>query len=293
MTLQATSGFSINSVFWLRSLSDSELGPTQRVLDDLEPFFGRLRLPFQLRDLKTVTHLYQALASLADPRVKPILQLDMHGTKEGLVLAGSGQVAPWQEVVPRLRAINIASGGNLCVVAGACFAFFAITQASISQASPVNILIAPDREVSNAKLEGGLADFYMDLFSGGEISAVFAKHLGDPFKVFLAERFFVIAVCRYIRNSCKGKGAAVRRERLLSEVLLAGQPRTPENQRRIRKMIKAGTRPTQDMLNRYAHTFLLGRQCPFAVDELLQAVEASQISNKSKVSCQSAFKFDP
>src|SRR6266702_4171251 len=121
----------------------------------------------------------------------------MHGTKEGLVLAGSGQVAPWEEVVPTLRAINIASGGNLCVVAGVCFAFFAIMRASISQASPVNILIAPDREVSNAKLEGGLAGFYMDLFSGGEISAAFAKHLGDPFKVFLAERFFVIGVCKY------------------------------------------------------------------------------------------------
>ena len=84
-------------------------------------------------------------------------------------------------------------------------------------ASPVNVLIAPDREVLTGKLEDGLAGFYRALFSDGEINAAFEKHLGEPFKLFLAERFFVIAVCKYIRNVCKGKGASVRRERLRIE----------------------------------------------------------------------------
>ena len=126
MALTATTGFSINSVFWLRSLSDSEQGPTRRVLEDLEPFFAQIGVPFQLRDVKTPGELYAALQSLANSTVKRIVQLDMHGTKEGLVLVGSGEVAPWREVVPRLRAINVASGANLCVVAGVCFAFYAI-----------------------------------------------------------------------------------------------------------------------------------------------------------------------
>lgn len=117
MALTATTGFSINSVFWLRSLSDSEQGPTRRVLEDLEPFFAQIGVPFQLRDVKTPGELYAALQSLANSMVKPIVQLDMHGTREGLVFVGSGEVAPWREVVPRLRAINVASGANLCVVA--------------------------------------------------------------------------------------------------------------------------------------------------------------------------------
>lgn len=273
MPLHATNNFSVNSVFWLRSLAEPELGPTRRVIEDLEAFFDRLQLPFQLRDVQTPADLYAALDSLADPRAKPILQLDMHGTKDGLLLSPSGETASWADVIPRLRSINIASGGNLCVIAGVCFAFHAIKQASIAQASPVNILIAPDREVKNSTLEDGLAGFYETLFSGGEVTAAFTKHLGEPFKLFNAERFFVIAVCKYIRNSCKGKGATIRRERLLSDVLLTGQPQTRENLRKIRKQIKDGIKPDQRMLDQYANIFLLGRRCPFNIEQLLSAVE--------------------
>src|SRR5690349_19833508 len=110
MVLEVRSGFGVNSIFWLRSLADSELGPTRRALEDIQPFFEKLGLPFQLRDARTAAELYFALDSLAAQGIKPILQLDMHGTKEGLVLAGSGELAPWAEVVPRFRAINVTSG---------------------------------------------------------------------------------------------------------------------------------------------------------------------------------------
>lgn len=143
----------------------------------------------------------------------------MHGKKEGLVLAGSGEIAPWSEVVPRLRTINVSSGGNLCVIAAVCFAFFAISEATITQASPVNILIAPETEVQVGKLEQGLAGFYVSLFTDGEISTAFEKNLGSPFKLFHAERFLVIALCKYILNHCKGKGA---NERRVTEVLTGG-----------------------------------------------------------------------
>jgi hypothetical protein len=41
----------------------------------------------------------------------------------------------------------------------------------------------------------------------------------------------------------------------------------------IRKQIKAGIKPDQAMLHRYANTFLLGKPCPFTLDELLMALE--------------------
>jgi hypothetical protein len=276
VALTATTGFSINSVFWLRSLSDSEQGPTRRVLEDLEPFFAQIGVPFQLRDVKTPGELYAALQSLANSMVKPIVQLDMHGTREGLVFVGSGEVSPWREVVPRLRAINVASGANLCVVAGVCFAFYAISEASIIQASPVNVLIAPDTEVQTGKLEDGLAGFYRSLFTDGSISAAFEKSLGLPFKVFHAERFLVIAICKYILNHCKGKGVEERRERLLTELLTAGKFAEKPDLSQLRKQIKGGIRPDQDTINRFANTFLLGRPCPFTIDQLLNEVEKAQ-----------------
>ena len=143
----------------------------------------------------------------------------------------------------------------------------------MTQASPVNILIAPDTEVQTGKLEGGLAGFYRSLFTDGEVSAAFEKSLGLPFKVFYAERFLVIALCKYILKHCKGKGVDERRERLLTEVLTAGKLAKKPNLPQLRKQIKEGIRPDQDTVNRFAHTFLLGRPCPFTIDQLLNAVE--------------------
>jgi hypothetical protein len=273
--LSSESGFFINSAFWVRSLPESERGPTRRVLEDLQPFFEEIELPFQLRDVGTPDELYVALRSLAAPGVKPILQLDMHGTKEGLVLARDGAIAPWRRVVPLLRDINVASGGNLCVIAGVCYAFHSLREASILQPSPVNILIAPDTEVRTGILEDNLFGFYKALFSGLDIGRAQQAHLHDPFKLFNAERFFVISLCKYIRNACKGKGAAERREKLLTDVLLTGRARTSQNMRAIRKQIKRSVKPDEAALDKYAQTFLLGRPCPFSIEQLEEAVAAA------------------
>lgn len=276
MPLQTSSGFAINSIFWLRSLSEIDRGPTRRVLEDLQPYLQGIGVELHLQDVQSTSELYAALGMLARPGVRPIIQLDMHGAKEGLLLTPSGEMAPWDGVVPKLRTINITSGGNLCVVAGACYAYYAISKASILDASPVNILIGPDREVAAGKLEHGLGGFYVSLFSGGEIGSAVADNLGAPFQLFNAERFLVIALCKYIRDACKGRGAAARRERLLSEVLLSGRPRTPENMRVIRMQIKEKTKPNQDMLNKYADRFLLGRPCPFTIDQIIKLVEDAE-----------------
>jgi hypothetical protein len=278
MPLEASSGFSTNSVFWLRSLSETEQGPTRRVLEDLEPFFKELDLPFQLIDVNTAADLYMVLDKIATLPVKPISQLDMHGAKQGLVLAKSAEIAPWDEIIPRLRDININSSANLCVVAGVCFAYYALTQVSISLASPVKILVAPDREVSVGILEDGLGSFYKALFRGLDISEAQARYLADPFKIFHAEKFFVITLCRYTRDLCKVKGGAVRRERLLTEVLLDGRTRDSRLLREIRKQIKEGTKPSQELVDRYARAFLIDRPCPFSIDQLVEEVERASIN---------------
>lgn len=276
MPLTSTAGFGVNSVFWLRSLPEGEQGPTRRVLEDLEPFFEGIGLPFQARDVRTPEQLYLALHSLAVPGVQPLLHLDMHGVKQGLIMARDGAIAPWRRVVPLLREINITSKGNLCVIAGVCFALYAIKEAPISLPSPVNILIAPDSEVEFGMLEDNLFGFYKALFLGGDLLAAQQTYLGDPFKLFHAERFLVIALCRYIRNACKGKGAAERRERLLTEVLLAGRARTSHNMRLIRRQIKQLVKPGDQLLNQCARRFLLGKPCPFTIEELEKFVEEAQ-----------------
>jgi hypothetical protein len=279
MVLEGRDGFKTNSVFWLRSLSEKDQGPTRRVLEDLEPFLKGIGLPLHLIDVYTTADLYYLLDQLALAPIKPILQLDMHGEKQGLTLARSGELAPWSEVVPRLRNINLATQGNLCVVAGVCYAYYALTEISISNASPVKFLIAPDREIGVGILEDGLVSFYKALFSGLDISEAQSRYLADPMKLFHAEKFFVIALCKYIRESCKGKGGAARREHLLTEILLNGRPRNTETLRELREPIREGIKPSQQMVDRYAKMFLIGRPCPFSIDELLEAVEHAATNN--------------
>jgi hypothetical protein len=97
----------------------------------------------------TVSALYETLDHMvgcAQRGAKPILHLDMHGSKDGLAIADTHETAPWTLVVPRLRAINIATRGNLCVVAGVCFALHAITRVRLPE---------PEMRFENAWLAQG------------------------------------------------------------------------------------------------------------------------------------------
>ena len=232
MPMERESGCCVNSLVWLSSLMPNEQGLTDRILEDLTPFFRRIELPFLFHKVNPATELYAMLdnvATYAQNGTKPFLQLDMHGSKDGLEIAATNEIAPWATVVSKLQAINIASRGNLCVVAGVCFAFHAIKQVHIFEACPVYLLIAPEDIVTAGYLQDNMVGFYKDVFSCGDIAGAHEKHLSSSFRVFHCEKFLAIALCKYISQSCKGKGGAERRERLLTEILLDGQQRTPEN----------------------------------------------------------------
>jgi hypothetical protein len=134
-------------------------------------------------------------------------------------------------------------------------------------------LIVLQTEVTFGFLEDDTVGFYEMLFSSGSINDACRAHFGEPMKVFHCEQFLATALARYIRQSCKGRGAAARRERLLTDVMLSGRERTPENLRQVRRLLKEGLRPQQELVETYAQAFLAGRRCPFTIDDLLGFVE--------------------
>lgn len=278
MPLDITSGFSLNSLFWLTSLSPDQQGLTRRIVDDLSPFFQQIGLPFLFHSVKSAAELYKTLDVIADHARKggrPMLHFDMHGSKKGLMVADTQEIAPWA-VVPKLRKINTASQCNLCAVFGVCFALHALKEMKFSEACPVYMLIAPEEEVTFGFLEDNTVEFYRAIFSHGDVDRAYREHFSDSLKVFHCEKFLAIALTRYIKNSCKGKGAAQRRERLLTEIVLSGRARTRENLKNVRKQLKLGMRPAQELVDKYAQTFLAGRSCPFTIDDLLRLVNDSQ-----------------
>jgi hypothetical protein len=275
--MDITAGLTVNTLFWISSLRAGEEGPTRRVLENLEVECQRIGLPFKVYEPTSVPLLLDALEKIEEASrkgMRPIIHFDMHGSiSKGLEIAAAKESGSWPVVVERLKAINIATKNNLCVVSGACFGLHAIKEVTITEPCPFYILIAPEHEVSFGFLEDHTAAFYAEVFSSADIMKAYESHLAEQMKVFHCEKMLAVALARYIRKSCRGQGGKQRRERLISEIFMQGRERTPENLREVRWQLKAGLRPTQDFVDRFAERFLIGKKCGFTLDDLMGVIE--------------------
>lgn len=279
MNLEFTGTFYFKSVIWINSLPPGQQGPSRRIIEDLGPYFELTGVKFPVVAPTTAAIFLQTLEQIefaARQGARPILHFDMHGSEEGLEVGATGEIVPWHIIFSHLRSINVATRGNLCVIAGVCFALRAIEGVKISEACPVYILIAPEKEVSSGFLEDNIFNFYKELLSYGDIVRAYKQHLQSQLDMFSSEKFFVTVLTRHILHSCTGKGRAERQERLVTEILLAGQERSPENLKRIRRLVKEGSKPTQALVDNYARTFLVGRPCLLTVDDLIKFVTGAR-----------------
>jgi hypothetical protein len=214
------------------------------------------------------------IAEAARNSSKPFLHLDMHGSVEkGIEIAASSEFVPLSVLVSKLRAINQATGNNLCVVAATCEAFHAIKLAGINQAVPFFLLVAPSTEVTAGFLQDRIAPFYRQMLETGDVTTSVKENLEPEMRTFHCGAALAKAMAQYISVHSKGKTGEKRREMLLSEVLLAGRPRTSTRLGEIRKSIKKGVAPDQTMLDRFADKFLVGKPCGFTFVQLGDLVE--------------------
>ena len=66
MALHLSSGLTVNSLIWISSLEPNEKGTTDRVHDDLQPYFVSIGLPFHLIEPKSASELLAGLDALAN-----------------------------------------------------------------------------------------------------------------------------------------------------------------------------------------------------------------------------------
>ena len=279
--MQLDTGFSCNSVIWLTSLPDSELGPTRRMVEDMESLKAEISIGFQHIQVTSAAHLKSLLAELSyhasENGMRPLLHFDMHGNKEeGLHIAQSSEYCSWDELYSNLQGLNQATGNNLVVVGAACFGLRSIMPIKLDKPAPFFVLLAPEEEVHVGFLEDNAVGFYRELFASGSLDATYSRYLSDEFKYFHCEKMLFIVVAKYIRAGCKGKSAQERRERLLTEVFSQGMEKTEDNLRSVRNKIKEGLKPDQALLDRYAKTFLVGRSCSFNMQQLLGVLDCDK-----------------
>jgi hypothetical protein len=274
--LQLNSSFAANSLYWFCGLNPAEQGPTSRIVGDLQGV-GRLPVAVCRLDLSDPPELLAALKALTDSAlsqgVRPILHLDMHGDKDAGLMIGS-RFLDWETLGHAIRDLNAATGNKLLVVGGACYALSAISTIDLHRSTPFFALLAPEGEVQIGLLEDRIVRFYSELFETGSLDQAF-EHLGEPFRYIHCEKVLFIVLARYLKQGLMGSALSERRERLLTEVFLAGADKSPEALRQARASIKAGLKPTQDLVNRYAGPFLCNRPCSFTIDDLLELVQVS------------------
>ena len=84
--MQLDTGFSCNSVIWLTSLPDSELGPTRRMVEDMGSLKAEMCIGFKHIQVTSAAHLKSLLEELSchasENGMRPLLHFDMHGNKE-------------------------------------------------------------------------------------------------------------------------------------------------------------------------------------------------------------------
>ncbi len=276
--MQLGGSFSCNSVVWIVSLAEEELGPSRRMMAGVSAHCSLHGYLFFMFDVKCRSELCQVLKNInfcaRENGLRPILVLDAHGNQQdGLVLDNSGEAMKWNDLGSLLQQINISTCNNLCVIGAACFSLRTISPAKLDKAAPFFVLLAPEQDVKVGFLEDNLPAFFNRLFTGSSLDDAYSSHLSDVFKYFHCEMMLFNVVARYIVAGCKGKRGAERRERLMTEVFMHGMLNTKANRKIVRKKLKASLKPNQTLLDKYAETFLVGRKCSFTMEQLLTFIE--------------------
>jgi hypothetical protein len=119
-----------------------------------------------------------------------------------------------------------------------------------------------------------MARFYRTLYERRDLDAAVAT-VAPWFRVFQADKFFVVTFAKYLRHACMGKGGRARAERLLTEVLVAGQP-TGDLQK-MRASAKSFVRDKEWQRNAYEKSaaFFLHGQVPVPFEHLDRFVQDS------------------
>jgi len=284
--MEWTSTFANNSIFVLSASRPGEVGVARRLMEDLEQIrIATHAVHLERHDIATRQELICCLRNIARAAkkgVRPILHLDMHGDdRRGLEIPASQEFAAWRDVNSWLQKINISSKNNLCVVAAACFGLNLIAPISVLKPVPFYCLIASRSSIELGYVERNIVPFYRVLLQQGSLQQAI-QEINKHFELFHCEKMLAITLARYIKTACKGSALRGRTERLITEALAAGTPRSKESLRQLRRFLRANLQPSDELVKRYAERFLIGKSFSVSLDEIIRLVDQPQERSRTR-----------
>jgi hypothetical protein len=255
MTYPRATSIHIDAVYVIESLKPGDRRTGEELHDSVigPATFTHQRLESQYFFVLDKAEFFGALSEIgrrARAGRSPILQIEVHGSTEGVELA-SGETVLWEELQPHLREINLASGFNLLLVLSACFGIFVTKLLAPVQEAPMWGVIGPRIAVGPDVLLAGYSDYYHELFRSWDGVKAFAalrdrnEVPGDVFEIYTAEFIFMHGFKRYLE--LRPAAQAV----LLSALVAAGYSRDQARERLDQRT------PEQEFVERYATFFML------------------------------------
>lgn len=272
-----------NCIVWIYSLPDGELGPTGRILDDLEMLAlsdGMPIMPYQVATRAQLVDLFKAIASQAvKSNLRPILHIDAHGTRdEGLLLAPSGERVPWDEILDLLRMVNTATRNNLVAIFALCFGLHAYKEVRLKLAVPAYLFVAPENEIAVGFLEEQTLQFYRRVCQGGNVTTALRETLAKEMQVFHCQGLLFESLSRYFLRFCRGGGRRARQEAMVTAILKRDgiiKP-TPTQLKHLRQQIGPLLKPGQHVVDMFASRFLAGRPAAFTYANIQTAMNKAR-----------------
>ena len=99
----------------------------------------------------------------------PAIQIDCHGSREGLSLR-SGEVITWDRVRDFLNQILERTDENLLIISGACHGKFLFYENEPMNYIPCSVLVASRAEVASTTLADRFGMLYCSLFEKGNLN---------------------------------------------------------------------------------------------------------------------------
>ncbi|RWO29677.1 MAG: hypothetical protein EOS10_22855 [Mesorhizobium sp.] len=277
-----------NAIVWIHSLPEREMGPSRRVLEDLEGLASAGGFPvfaYAVGDRAELRELFRQLRTQAEQGLRPVLHVDAHGTDaDGLLLAPSGEHVGWAEIIEDLRALNVATANNLTCIFALCFGLHLYKQVSLKRPVPSYLFFAPPEETSVGFLEAQTLAFYREMNRTSNVTAAFDATLGAAMQSFHCQGLFLQSLLRYISTYCIGRLRQDRLERMVTAVLQRDGIVNPSSAqlKQARRKIRESLKPGQKVIDVFAPSFLIGRAPAFTYADLDRILKRSVPSGRSQ-----------
>ncbi len=155
-----------NAVVFIESLDDDRT--TKDVFNNIKYYLPDERIDLIYLSIEDKAELINLLTKiLANKTLYPILHFATHGGMEGIKLRK--EFVEWKYIIPILQQINFRVRNTLTIIMASCYGLYALAGVQENERAPFGLLLGPQNEILENKLDGLLKVFYINLFKSWNI----------------------------------------------------------------------------------------------------------------------------